>query len=96
MSGQLTYANTFAKSPGNCDCGLLDCGMCLMWNMHVYMTTVGAAMACFAIGGWGLLWDDDDGWMMKECWHLHNTGGMVETFPFFYVDAYSAGAFKSK
>ena len=34
------------------------------WNWFVYGTALFATYGCWVIGGWGLLWDDDDGQMI--------------------------------
>jgi len=57
------------------------------WNMFVYFNVAGGAMGCWMVGGWGLLWDDDDGALMQQCYNLW--GGLAVTFPVTFESSYA-------
>lgn len=52
------------------------------WNWLVYMFATGAITGCWQFGGWGLLFDDDQGKLMEEC--IGWFGGTAVTFPYEY------------
>jgi hypothetical protein len=58
-----------------------------VWNWLVFIKQSAIIGGCFAAGGWGLLFDDDDGAMMLWCYELAN-GAMV-TYPAKWVSSYS-------
>ena len=41
-----------------------------LWNWFIYGNAVGSIVSCWFIGGWGLIFDDDDGLMMNTCFEL--------------------------
>ena len=53
-----------------------------IWNWFIFTQAVQGIYGCWAIGAWGLFFDDDDGKMMNTCFELYN-GSMVE-FPVEY------------
>ena len=52
-------------------------------------------IACYEQGIFGLFWDDDDGESMRQCWKSQG-GGMIKSFPVYYMNPYSEGAFTKK
>jgi hypothetical protein len=52
------------------------------WNWYVYLSAVGQLRGCWMYGAWGLLFDDDSGVLMEECFTWF--GGSAVTFPYDY------------
>ena len=50
-----------------------------MWGWFVYGNAMIQLNGCWALGGWGLFWANDDGVMMGECFKLF--GGAVVNWP---------------
>ena len=53
-----------------------------IWNWFIYGSAIGSIYGCWAMGSWGLFFDDDDGKMMNTCFELYQ-GSYVE-FPVEY------------
>mmetsp|Transcript_34385 Transcript_34385/g.52668 ORF Transcript_34385/g.52668 Transcript_34385/m.52668 type:complete len:90 (+) Transcript_34385:30-299(+) len=49
-----------------------------LWRWFVYFNAMGGLMGCWMVGGWGLLFDDDDGKMIDTCYSIW--GGQAVTF----------------
>ena len=62
--------------------GLIEDLTSYIWNWFIFGTAVGGIYSCWAMGSWGLFFDDDDGKMMNTCFELYN-GSYVE-FPVEY------------
>ena len=58
-----------------------------VWNWVVWMMASRAGSVCWMAGGWGLLFDDDDGALMNMCFALWT--GMSVTYPVSYTSAYA-------
>ena len=52
------------------------------FNWAVYGHSIASMMGCWVIGGWGILFDDDDGQMIADCNNLFS--GSQVTFPVEY------------
>ena len=52
------------------------------WNWMIYLTGVGSITGCWWFGGWGLIFDDDNGQLMEEC--MTWFGGSKASFPYDY------------
>ena len=63
--------------------GLIENLTTWVWNYVVYINAVIGSLGCYFIGGWGLLWDDDNGEMINTCMNLF--GGSAVTFPVEYT-----------
>ena len=63
--------------------GLVEDLTVWFWNYVVYGNAVAASFGCYTIGGWGLLFDDDNGAMMQTCMDIF--GGASVTFPVEYA-----------
>jgi hypothetical protein len=70
--------------------GLLEDLTTYLWNWLVYMKQLASIYGCFAVGGWGLFWDDDDGAFMLYCYELF--GGSTVTYPAYYMSSYATAA----
>ena len=70
--------------------GFLEDITTYVWNWVVYTKHAAALVGCFNVGGWGLLFDDDDGAMMLFCMELF--GGATVTYPAYYMSSYSEEA----
>ena len=57
------------------------------WNIAVWAHVMVAQMGCFYAGGWGLVFNDDDGIMMEKCFDLWD--GMAFTFPVTFESSYA-------
>ena len=57
------------------------------WNITVWSHVMAAQMGCWKAGGWGLVFNDDDGTMMKKCFDLWD--GMAVTFPVTFESSYA-------
>jgi len=53
------------------------------FNWAVYGHSIASMMGCWVIGGWGILFDDDDGQMINDCNNLFS--GSQVTFPVEYA-----------
>jgi len=58
-----------------------------VWNWWVYLNSAGLMLMCWNFGAWGLLWDDDDGALMQQCFNI--VGGVAITFPVKYMSTYA-------
>jgi hypothetical protein len=60
-----------------------------MWifNIAVSLQQYAGVYGCFAIGGWGLIFDDDDGGLMLWCYET--VGGLEVTFPAYIRSSYA-------
>ena len=58
-----------------------------IWNWAVWKHVETAAYTCWVASGWGLIIDDDDGLMMKNCLNLW--GGLNVSFPVTFTNSYS-------
>lgn len=67
--------------------GFLEDLTVYVWSWLVYQKQVGAISGCFMYGGWGLLFDDDDGAMMLWC--LEQYGGTAVEYPAEYESPYA-------
>ena len=54
------------------------------FNWVVYGHAMGSMLGCWMIGGWGILFDDDDGQMIQDCNNLFS--GSQVTFPVEYAE----------
>ena len=54
------------------------------FNWIVYAQAIGSMAGCWYIGGWGILFDDDDGQMINDCLNLFS--GSQATFPVEYTE----------
>ena len=54
------------------------------FNWVVYAHAIGSMGACWMVGGWGILFDDDDGQMINDCLNLFS--GSQVTFPVEYAE----------
>jgi hypothetical protein len=52
------------------------------WNWFIYLMATGAITGCWWYGVWGLLFDDDEGALMEECFGWY--GGTKVEFPYEY------------
>ena len=50
--------------------GFIDDLTTYYWRWFVYFNSMGGVMGCWAIGLWGLLFDDDDGLLMNTCFKM--------------------------
>ena len=57
------------------------------WNWVVWLHNSTAMYWCWKVGGWGLFWDDDDGWMTDLCMNM--VGGSNVQYPVYYWSKYS-------
>ena len=57
------------------------------WNIIVWNHIVTAAMGCWKAGGWGIFFNDDDGYMMRRCYNIWD--GLTVTFPVEYESEYA-------
>ena len=57
------------------------------WNWIVYVMALLNNAFCWHVGGWGLLWDDDDGALMQQCYRT--VGNTKVTFPVIYESIYA-------
>ena len=67
---------------GSTSAGLIENLTVWLWNYVVYGTALVSSMGCYNIGGWGLLFDNDEGLMMQMCFDIF--GGSAVTFPVEY------------
>ena len=67
---------------GTTSAGILESLTSYMWNFFVYGNAIGASYGCWMIGGWGLFWDNDDGFMIQTCMDIF--GGANVVFPVTY------------
>ena len=37
------------------------------WNWFQFGHTIALMAVCWAVGGWGIIWDNDNGYMMNAC-----------------------------
>lgn len=58
-----------------------------VWNWLVWYKQILGLFGCYYVGGWGLLFDDDDGAMMLWCYELQ--GGLEVTYPAYWVSSFS-------
>ena len=58
-----------------------------LWNNLVYSSALSTIGACWGVGGWGLLFDDDDGALMQKCFDMFS--GRNVTFPVSYISSYA-------
>ena len=58
-----------------------------VWNWVVYYMAAGTDMICWGSGGWGLLFDDDDGALMQQCYDV--VGNLQVTIPVMYESTYA-------
>ena len=83
--------NKFAKSPGQCDgC---DCLTWWMWNYLVWGQVLATVAGCWGMGGFGIIFDDDNGIFIKKCLNTVG-GGLLAGFPIYYLNPYSSTAWK--
>lgn len=52
------------------------------WNWYVWLVSIGQLRGCWYYGGWGLIFDDDAGKLMEECYGWY--GGAKVEFPYEY------------
>ena len=62
--------------------GLFEFLTVYFWNWFVYFSAAGGLYQCWAMGIWGLFWNDDNGVLTNECLKLWD-GNNVE-FPVGY------------
>ena len=62
--------------------GLIENLTVWIWNWFVYYNAIGSLAGCWNIGGWGLIFDDDNGLMMDTCFKLF--GGSTVELPVEY------------
>ena len=67
--------------------GLLEDVTLYVWNWLVFSRSAGYMIGCWSVGGYGLVFDDDDGAMMKKCYDM--IGGQSVTFPVDYISSYA-------
>ena len=63
--------------------GLIEDLTTYLWNFFIYAQAIKAATGCYSFGGWGLLFDNDEGAMMQQCYDMFGGGANV-TFPVEY------------
>ena len=49
------------------------------WNTMIWQTAMGGFVKCWLFGGWGLVFDDDDGAFMSMCFDGYD--GLNAVFP---------------
>ena len=37
------------------------------WNWFLMFESIGRMVSCWFVGGWGLFWDNDMGYLMQAC-----------------------------
>ena len=50
--------------------GFLEDLTSYFWNWTVFIGNFRNLQLCWFIGGWGVFWDDDDGYMTNQCYNL--------------------------
>ena len=65
--------------------GLFEDLTTYFWNWLVYYYVVGSVTSCWVLGGWDLVFGDDDGYAINRC--LQSKGGLKVTFPVEYIFA---------
>ena len=53
-----------------------------LWNWVIWAGEVGAIIGCWQVGAWGLLFDDDFGYMTNNCYKM--MGSWKVEFPVQY------------
>ena len=68
----------------------MACCDCLSWYFYnwivMYQVYMGS-WACWALGLWGLFFDDDDGTFMNKCFSIWQ--GTKQEFPYFFLNEWS-------
>ena len=57
------------------------------WNWMVFFAVTAGVLKCWAIGGWGLFFDDDDGELMRMCFDTYD--GLHAKFPVMFESSYA-------
>jgi hypothetical protein len=70
--------------------GFLENVTIYVWNWLVFIKQIEAIFGPFLLGGWGLLFDDDDGAMMLWVYELF--GGATVTYPAYFESSYAPEA----
>ena len=63
--------------------GLVEIVTTWMWNYFVYVMSFQASGGCYAVGVWGLFFDNDNGLMIQTCMDIF--GGSYVEFPVEYA-----------